>query len=268
MGNCRINSLVPNCGYNIDGIEAIRLLDFDDFGGFKFDGDGLYDSCYVSEVLQRGDSSYVDIAAPDSAKYTSTLNNGTYTHTVETFIGDLSASLSSSLHLATKKRYIVLFRTKAGRYFVFGYEAGATVTYVNQTADGLGSLVTISANSIYPLFEKAPYKTGQYLTVSPTRIVLEKPDTIEPFILTSSSPWTLISGPTQYIALDTTQGGEGAFTITATGLAIGQGLFTFQNQTGQTATIHIAYVAGGPWILEDGTWNMLGFWYDNGIWNF
>ena len=268
MGKCRINSLVPNCGYNTEGIEAIRLLDFDDFGGFKFDFDGLYDSCYVSEVLQRGDSSYVDIAAPDSAKYSSTLNNGTCTHTVETFIGDLSASLASSLHLATKRRYIVLFRTKAGRYFVFGYEAGATVTYVNQTAEAVGSLVTISANSIYPLFEKVPVTPGRYITVVPTRIILEAPDTVERFVLTSSSPWQLISGPTRYITLDTTQGGAGSFQITVTGGRIGQGYFTFRNETGQTATIYIANISGRPWILEDGTWNMLGFWYDNGIWNF
>lgn len=112
MGNCRINSLVPNCGYNIDGIEAIRLLDFDDFGGFKFDGDGLYDSCYVSEILQKGNSSYIDVSTPDSAKFTTTLNNGIYTHTLETFVGDLSASLMASLHLATKRRYVVLFKTK------------------------------------------------------------------------------------------------------------------------------------------------------------
>lgn len=260
--------MVPDCGYNMNGIEAIRLLDFDDFGGFKFDGDGLYDSCYVSEILQHGDSSYVDIATPDSAKYTSTLNNGTYAHTIETFIGDLSASLASSLHLAIKKRYIVLFRTKARRYFVFGYEAGATVTYVNQTADGLGSLVTISANSIYPLFERAPYKIGQYLTVSPAHIILEKPNTIKSFILTSSSPWMLVSGSTQRIAFDTTKGGEGAFIITAKGLATGQGLFTFQNRTGQTATIRIAYIKGRPWVLENGTWNMIGFWYNDGIWKY
>lgn len=268
MGNCRINSLVPNCGYNVEGIEAIRLLDFDDFGGLKFDGDGLYDSCYVSEVLQRGDSSYVDIAAPDSAKYTSTLNNSVYTHTVETFIGDLSASLASSLHLATKKRYIVLFRTKSGRYFVFGYEAGATVSYVNQTAEAVGSLVTISSNSIYPLFEKAPDKAGQFITILPTRIIMEKPDTVETFVLTSSSAWQLISGPTQYISLDTAQGAAGSFQITATGISVGQGYFVFQNSTGQTATIYVANIAGRPWVLEDATWNMLGFWYDNGIWKF
>ena len=268
MGNCRINSLVPNCGYNIGGIEAIRLLDFDDFGGFKFDGDGLYDNCYVSEVLQRGDSAYVDIAAPDSAKYSSTFNNGTYSHTVETFIGDLSASLASSLHMATKRRYIVLFKTKSGRYFVYGYEAGATVNYTNQTAEGLGSLVTISATSIYPLFEKAPAIPGQYINVVPTRIIMENPDTVETFVLTSSSPWQLISGPTQFIGMDTTRGDAGVFQITATGLNVGHGYFIFQNTTGQTATIYMANVAGRPWILSNGRWNMLGFWYDNGIWNF
>lgn len=266
--NCRIKHIKPPCGYNIDGIEAIRLLDFEDFGGFKFESDSLYDSCYITEVLQRGNSAYIDVSAPDSAKYSSTLNNGIYTHSVETFIGDLSASLSSSLHLATKRRYIVLFKTRSGRYFVFGYEAGATITYTNQTTEGLGSLITISANSIYPIFEKAPDIPGQYITVIPTRIILEKPDIIRSFVLTSSSPWHLVSGPTRYITLDTIQGDAGAFTITATGVNIGHGYFTFQNTTGQNTTIYMANVDSRPWILEKNTWNMLGFWYDNGIWNF
>lgn len=142
---------MPPCGYRVEGINAIRLLDFDDFDGFKFEGDDLYSNCLVTAVLRSGD--IVEVDTPDTAKYSSSLQNGTYTHTIETFIGDLSAELEAALHLATKRRYVVFFRAKNGHYYAFAYEAGATVSYANQTAEGVGSLVTITAASIYPLFE-------------------------------------------------------------------------------------------------------------------
>lgn len=151
MGNCRIQNISPPCGYRVEGIDLIRLLDFDDFNGFKFDGDDLYSNCLVTAVLRSGD--FVEVDSPDTAKYTSAIQNGVYSHTLETFIGDLSADLEATLHLATKRRYIALFHTKSGRYHAFAYEAGATVSYANQTAEGVGSLVTITAASIYPLFE-------------------------------------------------------------------------------------------------------------------
>lgn len=135
----------------MEGIDDIQLLDFDDFNGFQFNGDDLYANCFVNAVLRSGD--FVKVDTPETAKYSSSLQNGVYTHTLETFIGDLSAELEATLHLATKRRYIVLFRAKNGRYFLFGYEAGAVVTYANQTAEGVGSLVSITASSIYPLFE-------------------------------------------------------------------------------------------------------------------
>lgn len=151
MGNCRIQNIKPPCGYRVEGIDLIRLLDFDDFDGFKFDGDDLYNNCLVTAVLRSGD--FVEVDTPETAKYTSSLQNGIYSHSLETFIGDLSAELEATLHLATKRWYIVLFRAKNGRYFAFAYEAGANVSYANQTSEGIGSLVTITATSIYPLFE-------------------------------------------------------------------------------------------------------------------
>lgn len=151
MGNCRIQNIKPPCGYRVEGIDLIRLLDFDDFDGFKFDGDDLYNNCLVTAVLRSGD--FVEVDTPETAKYTSSLQNGVYSHTLETFIGDLSAELEATLHLATNRRYIVLFVAKNGRYFAFAYEAGANLSYANQTAEGIGSLVTVTASSIYPLFE-------------------------------------------------------------------------------------------------------------------
>lgn len=256
----------PPCGYNPDGITDVRILDFEDFRGFRFEGDGVYSNCLVSDILRVGD--FTDVSSPESAKYNSSLENNIYTHTVETFVPDINADLLSDLHLSTKRRYIVQFRGKSGRYFVFGKEAGAAITYAGQTADGFGVLLTMTARSRYPLFETS-FKTGRYIRVIPTRMVIEKPVNQLSFILESSNGWKLISGVPQFVELDQTEGNAGDFLIRATGIKLGGEYITFQNEvTGETATVYIVNVDGRPWILEDGTWNELGFWYNTGLWNY
>lgn len=152
MAKCRIQNIKPPCGYTVEGIDEILLLDFEDFKGYQFDGDGLYRLCLVTAVLRVGD--FKELEAPDvAAKYASTLSNGIYAHTLETFIHDLSASTLSNLHLAAKRRHVPVFKGKNGKYYTFGYEAGASLGYTNQTAEVMGSLVTITCASIYPLFE-------------------------------------------------------------------------------------------------------------------
>lgn len=149
---CRISHIKRvSCSYNVEGVNAVKLLDIEDFEGFKFEDDRLYDVCKVVRISVSGD--WVDVEIPDTAKYNSTLGGNVYTHTIETFIGELSAELSAVLHLATKRRSLVLFKTNMGRYFIFGSDAGATLSYTSQTAEATGSLVTISASSKLPLFE-------------------------------------------------------------------------------------------------------------------
>lgn len=155
MAKCRIQSIKPPCSYVLEGVAEILLLDFDDFKGFRFDGGALYNACLVSAILRTDD--FKELQAPDgAAKYSSTLQSGVYVHTIETFVTELSAATLSNLHLAAKRRQVPVFKARTGRYYTFGYEAGAAVTYSNQTADSIGSLVTITATSIYPLFEVIP----------------------------------------------------------------------------------------------------------------
>lgn len=150
MAKCRINSLTPPCGYNIQGIRSVQVMDFDDFGGFQFQGDGLEDTALVEKVFG---SNAIGVPAGTSTKYTSTLAGKIYAHSLESFIPDLSAQLSASLDLAKRHKFVVIFTANNGRRFAFGYETGATLGYTNQTADALGSVLTLSAASIYPLFE-------------------------------------------------------------------------------------------------------------------
>lgn len=150
MAKCRITSLTPPCGYNVQGIRAAHVLDFEGFGGLQFDGDGLEDTALVEKVFGLNP---VALPVASTTKYTSSKSGKVYAHTLETFIPELSAQLSASLDLATRRKFVVIFTTAGGRRFLFGYENGATLSYTNQTADALGSMLTLTAASVYPLFE-------------------------------------------------------------------------------------------------------------------
>lgn len=154
MANCRILNLKPPCGYNLEGLASILLLDFEDFAGFRFNGDDLYNNCMVTAILKTGD--YVDTQTSDNAKYGSSINGKIYTHVLDTFVAELSAEMSETLNLANRRRFVPIFQAKNGKYYTFGYEAGAVLNYTNQTADGIGSVITLTAASIYPLFEVEP----------------------------------------------------------------------------------------------------------------
>lgn len=108
-----------------------------------------------------------------------------------------------------------------------------------------------------------------YIRVTPERIILDASNLEAVFTIDSSSSWYLVSGPTNLININKAIGEAGITQITAKCVAIGQGYFIFKNKaTAQTAVIHITNVLVKPWILEDGTWNMLGFWYNDSSWNF
>lgn len=168
--SCRISHIKPPCAYVVEGVERIWMLDFDDFQGYRFYEDGLYNIGYVEEILQLGP--FREIDAPELvAKYSS---SGSYVHRLETFVGALTGNTLANLNLARKRPQVVLFKTVSQQYFTFGYEAGATVSHTNQTNDGFGSSVIITANSVHPLFE--------YLGAAPStedeglRVLGEYPD--------------------------------------------------------------------------------------------
>lgn len=162
MAKCRISNIKPPCDYAVEGIASIWLLDWEDFDGLRFEGGLTYEVCLVQDILRR--NTFVEIDAPYMvAKYSS---SGNYTHNVETFISGLKSDTISNLHLATKKRFVVLFKTNAGTYHFFGYDSGATVSYTSQTAEGIGALLSITASSIYPLFEALPNVLNSGVVIS------------------------------------------------------------------------------------------------------
>lgn len=150
----RIKSILPVCDYNVEGVNEVRLIDFADFQGFGFLDDNLYDVCIVYRINASG--TLKTLPAGEGTKYTGDSKSGLFTHSLETWAPGLTGANLSTLTLATKRRQVVLFKTVAGRWYTFGYEAGAAVNYTNQTADQVGSLITINAGSVYPLFEVLP----------------------------------------------------------------------------------------------------------------
>lgn len=109
-----------------------------------------------------------------------------------------------------------------------------------------------------------------YISVTPTFVILEPSAPSATFTLESTAGWYLESYPPGIAEIDYTQGGAGIYEIrlVRTDL-LGQGPFTFVNMlTLEKSTLWVSNVVSKPWVLDNGIWNMFGFWYDNGIWNF
>lgn len=108
-----------------------------------------------------------------------------------------------------------------------------------------------------------------YITITPNRIVLDPDTPTIKIMLESSSTWRLIQQQNT-ATVDYANGAAGTYEITITRTGnVGQGYFIFRNEaTLQTATVYIINVNSRDWILETGNWNMLGFWYNNGIWKY
>lgn len=109
-----------------------------------------------------------------------------------------------------------------------------------------------------------------YIRVMPTSLILDPANPSSTFELESTATWYLESYPNAIATIDYTNGSAGTYNITITKTnTVGQGPFIFKNiATNQTAVLWVSNVLSRPWVLDTGTWNMLGFWYDNGIWQF
>lgn len=109
-----------------------------------------------------------------------------------------------------------------------------------------------------------------YILASPDTVVLQTSAPTGTITIVSSENWALTSAPAGIATIDATAGisGETVVTLTRTN-TLGQGYYVFTNTlTGQTAQVYVVNVDTVVWILEDGTWDNLGFWLNNGIWNY
>lgn len=142
------------CEYNAGGISSIYLLDIRDFVSYTFRGDKLYTDCFVENIKIVAE--YIEISSVDGCNFTETQDNGIYNQQLTTFVRSLNSEKLSNLLLASANKYLVAFKTTQGRAFSFGSDGGSSLTFTQQTGQ-LGEVsgynITLSKDSIYPLFE-------------------------------------------------------------------------------------------------------------------
>ena len=288
MANCRIQNLTPVCGYTGDGAVSVRLLDLEDFAGYVFENNGPFDSCFV-EILLRTAPFVVLDTRNELGQYSGPYTAGVYTHTLEVFIPDITADLIAELHLATKRPQLVVFETAAGRFFAFGSDGGANLTYTALTEGGAGVLVTLSAMSKLPLFGVAAETLGAivhpsyYVPYFDDFAVCEIDEATDEFTgfqqASISVRVSAITGePVDINGAPTAESGlkQAALSVEGTTApAEFEQAGTFPRAGLVNGTPSVRYApevcpagTAAPWVLETGFWDMGAYWLDDGIWNY
>jgi len=155
--NCQLfKNIKASCLYNPGGISRIYLLDMQDFITYRFKEDKLYQKSYVEAIIKELGFRFIEFESVDESNFTEEKKKGVYTQTLSTFVHTLEAEKLENLLLASSRRFIVIFSTMQDTWFTFGLEKGATVDFTQitgQVGESNGYGITISAESIYPLFE-------------------------------------------------------------------------------------------------------------------
>lgn len=164
---CRlIQNIKHSCEYNPGGITEIYLLGIDNFSSYLFKDNSLFDSCYVDRVLKKENSKYVRLDVVDESSFSESNSNGLFRQELTTFVRSLRHTKTADSLLAGTGRYVVFFRTPQGNVFSFGSDGGATFSFTQVTGkagEASGYNITLSKNSIYPLFEVDATKFNKIL---------------------------------------------------------------------------------------------------------
>lgn len=140
--------------YNLGGMSNIWLLNIDDFKAYQFRDDSLYNSGYVDEVYKS--NPFIELGRVDETNLKETIGNGIYKQELNTFVRTMSEETLNWLQYAMLGRYLVIFRTMHDRFFTFGSDGGAKLSYSAQTGqigDVNGTAIKLEKSSIYPMFE-------------------------------------------------------------------------------------------------------------------
>lgn len=154
MNSRLIQNIKHGCEYDAGGINSLYLLDIRDFVSYVFMDDELFDRCFAEKI--RAVSEYTEVSTVDESNFKETYENGIYRQQLTTYVRSLEAEKLSSLLQAASNRYLVTFRTPQGRAFSFASDGGATLSFTQQTGqmgETSGYNITLTKNSIYPLFE-------------------------------------------------------------------------------------------------------------------
>ncbi len=158
--NCKLTkNIKASCKYNPGGISEIYLLDIRDFITYRFREDNLFDKPFVEAIYRPYNATYISLGVVQESNFTENKDaNGTYKQSLSTFVHTLEADKLENLLIAEASHYIVVFKTLQDTWFTFGSNKGASFSFsqlTGQTGETNGYNITISADSIYPLFEAA-----------------------------------------------------------------------------------------------------------------
>lgn len=150
-----ITGIEKHTGYNTGGISNIFLLDIRSFIAYRFTDDMLFDECFV-ESVRISDYNYMEVETIESSKFQESMDNGIYKQQLTTFVRKLGAAKTSNLLKTNTTKYLVMFKTYENKYFCFGSDGGATVSFSQISGEIGGSSgynLTINKSSVYPLFQ-------------------------------------------------------------------------------------------------------------------
>ena len=150
-----ITGIEKHTGYNTGGISNIFLLDIRSFIAYRFTDDMLFDECFV-ESVRISDYNYMEVETIESSKFQESMDNGIYKQQLTTFVRKLGAAKTSNLLKTNTTKYLVMFKTYENKYFCFGADGGATVSFSQISGEIGGSSgynLTINKSSVYPLFQ-------------------------------------------------------------------------------------------------------------------
>lgn len=155
--SCRlVQNIKHTCGYNSGGIAEIYLLDITDFAAYYFKDDALYDSCFVDRILKDVDTPYTTLSEVSESNFTETNDGALYRQQLTTFVNTIKSDKTNNLLKAVGNKYLVVFRNMQGNIYSFGSDGGATLAFSQvsgQLGETAGYSITLSKDSIYPLFE-------------------------------------------------------------------------------------------------------------------
>lgn len=171
-----IQNIKHTCEYNSGGISNIYLLDIRDFLYYVFQEDLNYDNCFVERIIKK-DVPYIQLSNVNESNFTESNETGLYTQQLTTFVRTIKAPKTSSLVLSSTNKYLVVFENSQGYIYSFGSDGGASVSFTQvsgQLGEASGYNITITKDSIYPLFEvdKAQFNKTPVLGTENNRIVI------------------------------------------------------------------------------------------------
>lgn len=156
--DCKLNKdLIGSCNYSVAGINKLWVLNIDDFQVYEFKDDKLYSEIYVENIYIKG--RWYEVQTIDDSKFTEKFTNGGYVQDLTTYVAQFDSEIQAEMLKTNNRKFLVLFRTNEGKFFVFGSDGGVPLTYTSETGtkgSSIGYSVSLSKSSQFPLFEVNP----------------------------------------------------------------------------------------------------------------